>query len=92
MADHGRAGYLRWVSGVPDPTNPATRADSVLSHFCRGCFLKPANLIAESEVYMKNQDIKTGIYKVICFAAKNHNQSFSRPPHSSFCPPAHLTG
>lgn len=32
---------------------------------------------------MKNQDIKNGIYKVICFAAKNHNQSFSTPLHLS---------
>lgn len=44
---------------------------------CR-CFVKPANLIAESEVYMKNQDIKTAIYKVICVAAKNHGQNFSQ--------------
>lgn len=44
----------------------------------RNCFLKPANLIAESEVYMKNQEIKNGVYKVFCMAAKNHGQNFSQ--------------
>ena len=39
--------------------------------------MKPANLIAESEVYMKVNDIKMGVYKVICIAAKNHGQAFS---------------
>ncbi|ORY92830.1 non-SMC mitotic condensation complex subunit 1-domain-containing protein [Leucosporidium creatinivorum] len=44
--------------------------------FISNCFLKPANLLAESEVYMKTQDIKMGIYKIICVAAKNHGQAF----------------
>lgn len=39
--------------------------------------MKPANLIAESEVYMKNVEIKMGVYKVISIAAKNHGQAFS---------------
>jgi len=42
---------------------------------------------------MKNQDIKNGIYKVVCFAAKNHNQSFSttEPPPSFDCHDSALT-
>ena len=40
--------------------------------------MKPANLIAESEVYMKVGEIKMGVYKVICIAAKNHGQAFSQ--------------
>lgn len=42
--------------------------------------MKPANLIAESEAYMKNAEIKMGVYKVICVAAKNHGQAFSASP------------
>lgn len=40
--------------------------------------MKPANLIAESDVYMKIADIKLGVYKVISIAAKNHGQAFSQ--------------
>jgi len=43
----------------------------------RNCFLKPTNLLAESEVYMKDPKIKSGIFRVLCLAAKNHGQSFS---------------
>lgn len=39
--------------------------------------MKPANLIAESDVYMKSAEIKTGVYKVICLAAKKHGQALS---------------
>jgi condensin complex subunit 1 len=42
--------------------------------------MKPANLIAESEVYMKIAEIKLGVYKVISIAAKNHGQAFSQSP------------
>jgi len=44
----------------------------------RNCFLKPTNLLAESESYMKDSKIKGGIFRVLCLAAKNHGQSFSR--------------
>jgi condensin complex subunit 1 len=39
--------------------------------------MKPANLIAESEVYMKNNEIKMSVYRIICIAAKNHGQAFN---------------
>ena len=61
-----------------NPHRPAARQLSCL--WCcldRNCFMKPANLIAESEVYMKNAEIKMGVYKIICVAAKTHGQAFS---------------
>lgn len=39
--------------------------------------MKPANLLAESEVYMKSGTIKLSIYKIFCIAAKNHGQAFN---------------
>ncbi|GAA6061284.1 hypothetical protein JCM10212_004690 [Sporobolomyces blumeae] len=47
--------------------------DEVVSN----CFLKPTNLIAESEAYLKNPSIKAGIFRVWCLAAKNHGQAFN---------------
>ncbi|GAA5885058.1 hypothetical protein JCM16303_006383 [Sporobolomyces ruberrimus] len=41
------------------------------------CFLKPTNLLAESEQYLKVTPIKAGIFRVLCLAAKNHGQSFN---------------
>ncbi|GAA5980223.1 hypothetical protein JCM5350_000877 [Sporobolomyces pararoseus] len=41
------------------------------------CFLKPTNLLTESEVYLKNQSIKSYIFRLWCLAAKNHGQSFN---------------
>ncbi|GAA6010798.1 hypothetical protein JCM11491_002951 [Sporobolomyces phaffii] len=41
------------------------------------CFLKPTNLLAESERYLKLNPIKSGIFRVLCLAAKNHGQSFN---------------
>ncbi|GAA5907855.1 condensin subunit YCS4 [Sporobolomyces salmoneus] len=41
------------------------------------CFLKPTNLLAESEQYLKLVNIKSGIFRVLCLAAKNHGQSFN---------------
>lgn len=48
--------------------------------------MKPANLIAESETYMKDLKIKNGVYKVICIAAKNHGQAFSASPGADLRP------
>ncbi|KAK4053237.1 condensin complex non-SMC subunit Cnd1 [Microbotryomycetes sp. JL221] len=45
--------------------------------FISNCFLKPVNLLAESEQYMKIPAIKQGIYQIICVAAKSHGQAFS---------------
>ncbi|EJU02276.1 hypothetical protein DACRYDRAFT_94650 [Dacryopinax primogenitus] len=41
------------------------------------CFTRPAYQIAQSETYMKNQDIRLAVYKVICLAVKQHAQGFS---------------
>ncbi|KAJ7178708.1 non-SMC mitotic condensation complex subunit 1-domain-containing protein [Mycena crocata] len=36
------------------------------------CLTKPAYHVTESETYMKSQDIKLSVYKVICLAVKHH--------------------
>nr|XP_019006310.1 condensin complex subunit 1 [Kwoniella mangroviensis CBS 8507]OCF69771.1 condensin complex subunit 1 [Kwoniella mangroviensis CBS 8507] len=40
------------------------------------CFVKPSYQLAENESYLKNQEIKLGIYKVICLSVKFHGHSF----------------
>ncbi|KAH8113838.1 non-SMC mitotic condensation complex subunit 1-domain-containing protein [Phellopilus nigrolimitatus] len=40
------------------------------------CLTRPAYHISESEVYMKSNDIKLGVYKVICLAVKHHGHGF----------------
>ncbi|KAF8888609.1 non-SMC mitotic condensation complex subunit 1-domain-containing protein [Infundibulicybe gibba] len=42
-----------------------------------GCLTRPAYHITENEQYMKSQDIKLGIYKIICLAVKHHGHSMS---------------
>ncbi|GAA5986784.1 hypothetical protein JCM11641_004790 [Rhodosporidiobolus odoratus] len=41
------------------------------------CFLRPLNLLAESEAYLKVPEIKAGIFRVLCLAAKGHGQMFN---------------
>ncbi|GAA5960748.1 hypothetical protein JCM3765_007318 [Sporobolomyces pararoseus] len=45
------------------------------------CFLKPTNLLLESDQYLKqsssNNLIKNLIFRILCLAAKNHGQSFN---------------
>ncbi|KAJ7677367.1 non-SMC mitotic condensation complex subunit 1-domain-containing protein [Mycena rosella] len=41
------------------------------------CLTRPAYHVTESELYMKSQDIKLSVYKVICLAVKHHNHSFA---------------
>ncbi|GAA6027146.1 hypothetical protein JCM8097_002429 [Rhodosporidiobolus ruineniae] len=41
------------------------------------CFLRPCNLLAESEAYLKVAEIKAGIFRVLCLAAKGHGQAFN---------------
>lgn len=36
---------------------------------------RPAYHVTESEQYMKSQNIKLGVYKVICLAVKHHGHS-----------------
>lgn len=57
------------------PTQRIWRSSSERESFV-SCFTKPAYQLAETEVYLKNQDIKLGIYKVICLAVKNHGHAF----------------
>ena len=40
------------------------------------CLTRPAYHISESEIYMKDQGIKLGVYKVICLAVKHHGHGF----------------
>lgn len=43
---------------------------------CYSCITRPAYYITESETYMKNSDIRLGVYKVICLAVKHHGHGF----------------
>ncbi|BEJ11951.1 hypothetical protein CspHIS471_0204110 [Cutaneotrichosporon sp. HIS471] len=40
------------------------------------CFTKPAYQLAEVEVYLKTNEVRLGIYKVICLAVKFHGHGF----------------
>lgn len=52
-----------------------------MSTFLSNCFLRPCNQLAESEAYLKVPEIKQGIFRVLCLAAKGHGQAFSASPH-----------
>ncbi|KAJ6460387.1 non-SMC mitotic condensation complex subunit 1-domain-containing protein [Mycena vitilis] len=41
------------------------------------CLTKPAYHVTESEAYMKVQDIKLSVYKVICLAVKHHGHALT---------------
>ncbi|KAH7098364.1 non-SMC mitotic condensation complex subunit 1-domain-containing protein [Auriculariales sp. MPI-PUGE-AT-0066] len=41
------------------------------------CITRPAYHISESKEYVKNAEIKAGVYEVICIAAKNHGHAFA---------------
>ncbi|KAJ7086035.1 non-SMC mitotic condensation complex subunit 1-domain-containing protein [Mycena belliarum] len=41
------------------------------------CLTRPAYHVTETEAYMKSQDIKLSVYKVICLAVKHHGHSFA---------------
>ncbi|OCB84889.1 hypothetical protein A7U60_g8111 [Sanghuangporus baumii] len=40
------------------------------------CLTRPAYHISESETYMKSNETKLGVYKVICLAVKHHGHGF----------------
>ncbi|KIJ36936.1 hypothetical protein M422DRAFT_178703 [Sphaerobolus stellatus SS14] len=40
------------------------------------CMTRPAYYITESEAYMKREEIRLGVYKVICLAVKHHGHGF----------------
>ncbi|BGP48178.1 condensin complex non-SMC subunit Cnd1 [Rhodotorula kratochvilovae] len=78
-----------WVDQVPDVLGVMVKAlrtlrteriwqttaerDGVISN----CFLRPVNLLAETEAYLKVPEIKAGIFRVMCLAAKGHGQAFN---------------
>ncbi|EGU12311.1 Condensin complex subunit 1 [Rhodotorula toruloides ATCC 204091] len=41
------------------------------------CFLRPLNVLCEHESYLKQPEIKAGIFRILCLAAKNHGQAFN---------------
>ncbi|KAF5379043.1 hypothetical protein D9615_006036 [Tricholomella constricta] len=41
------------------------------------CMTRPAYHVAESEQYMKSNNIKLGVYKIICLAVKHHGHSLA---------------
>ncbi|KAK4048019.1 condensin complex non-SMC subunit Cnd1 [Microbotryomycetes sp. JL201] len=76
-----------WIDSIPDALSVMSKTLKLRTEriwqtaperdsFISNCFLKPVNLLAESEVYMKVPLIKQGIYQVICVAAKSHGQAF----------------
>lgn len=69
------------------PEHPALTLDARPSCDPRSnCFLRPVNLLAETEAYPKVPEIKAGIFRVMCLAAKGHGQAFS----ASLPPPIRL--
>ena len=42
------------------------------------CFTKSVWQMSETETRLKNQEIKTGIYRVICVAVKSHGHAFGK--------------
>lgn len=57
------------------PTSRIWRATSERESFI-SCFVKPSYQLLESETHLKNQEVKMGIYKVICLSVKFHGHSF----------------
>ncbi|WWC67026.1 uncharacterized protein I206_100933 [Kwoniella pini CBS 10737] len=57
------------------PTSRIWRTTSEKENFI-SCFVKPSYQLAENELYLKNQEIKFGIYKIICLSVKFHNHAF----------------
>ncbi|KAG5636043.1 hypothetical protein H0H81_009267 [Sphagnurus paluster] len=41
------------------------------------CMTRPAYHVTESEQYMKSNNIRLGVYKIICLAVKHHNHSLA---------------
>lgn len=57
------------------PTSRVWRTSSEREAFV-SCFTKPAYQLCEVEAYIKVQEVKLGIYKVICLAVKFHGHAF----------------
>ena len=57
------------------PTSRIWRTTSERESFV-SCFTKPAYQLAESETHLKSNEIRLGIYKVICLSVKFHGHAF----------------
>lgn len=57
------------------PTSRIWRTTSEREAFV-SCFTKPAYQLAEVEAYLKVQEVRLGIYKVVCLAVKFHGHAF----------------
>ncbi|KAK4689085.1 condensin complex subunit 1, partial [Tremellales sp. Uapishka_1] len=75
-----------WVDHIPTvlgamhkalrlPTSRIWRTTSDKEAFV-SCFTKPAYQFLEVEANLKSQDIKLGVYKVVCLAVKFHSHAF----------------
>ncbi|KOS15882.1 condensin complex subunit 1 [Malassezia pachydermatis] len=59
---------------VSDRIWPAT---SMRDTYVSRCYLRPVMLLLENEAYVKVAPIKTGLFKVLCLAVKQHGQAFT---------------
>lgn len=76
----GWADHLPFVLGAMHrtlrvPSSRIWRTSSEREAFI-SCFTKPAYQLAEIEGYLKVNEVRLGIYKVICLAVKFHGHSF----------------
>jgi len=57
------------------PTSRIWRTTSERETFV-SCFVKPAYQVCESETHLKSQEVRLGVYKIICLAVKFHGHAF----------------
>lgn len=74
-ADHIPTALGSMHKALRIPTSRIWRTTSEREAFI-SCFVKPAYQLAENESYLKSNEIKLGIYKVICLAVKFHQHAF----------------
>ncbi|GAA5989443.1 hypothetical protein JCM10908_000476 [Rhodotorula pacifica] len=84
-----RDSSFSWLDQIPDVLGVMVKALRVLrteriwqtaaerDGLISNCFLRPCNQLAESESYLKVAEIKQGIFRVLCLAAKGHGQAFN---------------
>ncbi|KAG8948308.1 Condensin complex subunit, partial [Tulasnella sp. 419] len=75
-----------WVAQIPNTLNVICKLLKIKSHRIWmsatdrdafiNCITRPAYHIMENEAYMKSQEVKLGVCKVICLAVKNHGHAF----------------
>ncbi|ORY31954.1 non-SMC mitotic condensation complex subunit 1-domain-containing protein [Naematelia encephala] len=74
-ADHLASVLVTMHKCLRLPTSRIWRTTSEREAFI-SCFVKPAYQLCEVESYLKSQEIRLGIYKVICLAVKFHSHAF----------------